>query len=72
MAEQIAKESNPQNPKVVIEGIAGGVPLGSLGNILKIVDLAGFLCSDESADITGTQVFIDGGSTFPETVSVGV
>jgi NAD(P)-dependent dehydrogenase (short-subunit alcohol dehydrogenase family) len=72
MVEQIAKESDPQNPKAVIEGIASGVPLGRLGNILEIGELAAFLCSDESAYITGTQVVIDGGSTLPETVSVGV
>jgi NAD(P)-dependent dehydrogenase (short-subunit alcohol dehydrogenase family) len=72
MAEQIAKDSDPQNPKAVIEGIASGVPLGRLGNILEIGELAAFLCSDESAYITGTQVVIDGGSTLPETVSVGV
>ena len=72
MAEQIAKESDPHNPKGIIEGIASGVPLGRLGNILEIGELAAFLCSDESAYITGTQVVIDGGSTLPETVSVGV
>ena len=72
MAEQIAKESNPENPDAVIEGIASGVPLGRLGNILEIGELAAFLCSDESTYITGTQVVIDGGSTLPETVSVGV
>lgn len=72
MAEQIAKESDPENPDAVMEGIASGVPLGRLGNILEIGELAAFLCSDESTYITGTQVVIDGGSTLPETVSVGV
>jgi NAD(P)-dependent dehydrogenase (short-subunit alcohol dehydrogenase family) len=72
MVEQIVKESDPQNPKAIIEGIASGVPVGRLGNILEIGELAAFLCSDESAYITGTQVVIDGGSTLPETVSVGV
>ena len=72
MAEQIAKESDPGNPDLVIEGIAQGVPLGRLGDKHEIGELAAFLCSDESAYITGTQVVIDGGSTLPETVSVGV
>jgi hypothetical protein len=72
MAEQIAKESDPENPASVIEGIAKGVPLGRLGDKHEIGELAAFLCSDESTYITGTQVVIDGGSTLPETVSVGV
>ena len=72
MAEQVARESNPDNPDTVIKGIAGGVPIGRLGNILEIGELAAFLASDESTYITGTQVVIDGGSTLPETVSVGV
>ncbi len=72
MAEQIAKESDPENPESVIEGIAKGVPIGRLGNANEIGKLAAFLGSDESAYITGTQVVIDGGSTLPETVSVGV
>ncbi len=71
MAEQIAKESAPDNPDSVIAGIAGGVPLGRLGDIREIGELAAFLSSDESSYITGTQVVIDGGSTLPETVSVG-
>lgn len=72
MAEQIAEETNPNNPEDVIQGIAGGVPLGRLGKIEEVGELAAFLASDESSYITGTQIVIDGGSTLPETVSVGV
>jgi NAD(P)-dependent dehydrogenase (short-subunit alcohol dehydrogenase family) len=72
MAEQIARESNPEAPGTVLDDISGGVPIGRLGNILEIGELAAFLASDESSYITGTQVVIDGGSTLPETVSVGV
>jgi NAD(P)-dependent dehydrogenase (short-subunit alcohol dehydrogenase family) len=72
MVEETARESNPTNPDAVIKGIAEGVPIGRLGNILEIGELAAFLASDESNYITGTQVVIDGGSTLPETISVGV
>ncbi len=72
MSKQIANESDPSNPGSVIDGIAAGVPLGRLGNIMEIGELAAFLASDESGYITGTQVVIDGGSTLPETVSVGL
>lgn len=72
MANQIAVESNPGNPEEVIKGIADGVPLGRLAKIEEIGELAAFLASDESSYITGQQVVIDGGSTLPETVSVGV
>jgi NAD(P)-dependent dehydrogenase (short-subunit alcohol dehydrogenase family) len=72
MVEHTARESNPANPGAVIAGIAAGVPMGRLGNIKEIGDLAAFLASDESSYITGTQVVIDGGSTLPETMAVGV
>lgn len=72
MAEQIANESDPNEPSNVIDGIASGVPLGRLGKIEEVGQLAGFLASDESSYITGTHIVIDGGSTLPETVSVGV
>jgi NAD(P)-dependent dehydrogenase (short-subunit alcohol dehydrogenase family) len=71
MAMQIAKDSNPADPDSVIKGIADAVPVGRLADITEIGDLAAFLASDESRYITGTQVVIDGGSTLPETVSVG-
>ncbi len=71
MADQIARESDASNPKKVIDGISAGIPLGRLGSITEIGELAAFLASDESSYITGTQIVIDGGSTLPETVSVG-
>ena len=72
MAENIAKESNPDNPGAVIQGIADAVPLGRLARPEEIGELAAFLASDEASYIVGTAVTIDGGSTLPETVSVGV
>lgn len=73
MAESIAKESNPDNPRSVLDGIAAAVPMGRLGTIEELGDAVAFLASDESRYITGTQIVIDGGSTLPESFSsVGV
>lgn len=72
MADSIAKESNADNPQRVKEGIAVATPMKRLAKPSEIGDLAAFLGSDESRYITGTQVVIDGGSTLPETISVGV
>jgi len=71
MVEHTAHETNPENPQKVIDGIAAGVPLGRLGKIEEIGYLAAFLASDEAAYITGSELLIDGGSTLPETSSVG-
>ena len=71
MADQIAKDSEPGDPGAVIEGIRSGVPMGRLGRMEEVGELAAFLASDEASYITGTPVVIDGGSTLPETVSVG-
>ena len=72
MAEGIAKQSDEQNPDKILKGIADAVPLKRLAEPEEIGELAAFLGSDESSYITGTQIVIDGGSTLPETVSVGV
>ena len=72
MVEGIAKDSNAQNPEEVVKGIAAGIPMGRLGTIEELGELAAFLASDESSYITGTSVVIDGASTLPETMSVGV
>lgn len=71
MTESIAKQSNPENPEAVVRGIAGAVPLKRLADPTEVGHLAAFLASPGAAYITGTQVVIDGGSTLPETVSVG-
>lgn len=73
MVEQIAKESNPEKPQAVVDGIARAIPAGRLGTPEEVGDLVAFLASDDAKYITGTQVVIDGGSTLPETFgAVGV
>lgn len=72
MVEGIAKDTDQINPKQVIDGIAAGIPMGRLGTIQELGELAAFLASDESSYITGQGIVIDGGSTLPETKSVGV
>lgn len=72
MVEGIALDSNKANPQSVIDGIAAGIPMGRLGTISELGELAAFLASDESSYITGQGIVIDGASTLPETRSVGV
>lgn len=72
MVDGIAKDSNSTNPASVIQGIAAGIPMGRLGTIEELGELAAFLASDESTYITGQGIVIDGASTLPETKSVGV
>ncbi len=72
MVEGIAKDSDSSNPNGVVEGIAKGIPMGRLGTIEELGELAAFLASNEASYITGQSFVIDGGSTLPETMSVGV
>src|SRR5699024_3544537 len=72
MVDGMAKETNPGNPESVVEGIAAGIPMGRLGTIEELGELAAFLASDESSYITAQGIVIDGGSTLPETMSMGV
>lgn len=72
MVDGIANDSNPNDPNSVFDGIASGVPLGRLGDPEEVGDLAAFLASDEASYLTGADFVIDGGSTLPETVSVGI
>lgn len=72
MAQSIAVQSCAENPNSVKAGIASATPMQRLATPEEVGNLAAFLASEEASYITGTQVVIDGGSTLPETISVGV
>lgn len=72
MVDNMAKISSPNDPLSVIEGIAKGIPMKRLGTIEELGELAAFLASDESSYITASGIVIDGGSTLPETMTMGV
>ena len=71
MVEKMAVESNPDDPESAIADIAVGVPMKRLARPTEVGELFAFLGSDEASYITGAQVVIDGGSTLPETMSIG-
>lgn len=72
MVENMSKLTNKENPQQVIDGIAQAIPMKRLGTIEELGELAAFLASSESSYITGHEFVIDGGSTLPETMSMGV
>ncbi len=72
MVEGMAFQSKPDNPQSVIDGIAQAIPLKRLADPREIGELAAFLGCDESSYLTGTPIVIDGGSTLPETFTMGV
>ena len=72
MGDGMSKDSNPNNPESVIDGIAAAIPLKRLATPLEIGKLAAFLASSEASYITGQGIVIDGGSTLPETMTMGV
>ena len=72
MVEKMAVESNPADPESAIADIAKAVPMQRLAKPAEVGELFAFLGSDEASYLTGSQVVIDGGSTLPETMSMGV
>lgn len=72
MVEGMAKDSNSNDPNSVVEGIAKGIPMKRLGTIEELGELAAFLASSEASYLTGQGYVIDGGSTLPETMTMGV
>lgn len=70
MVKKIAMENDPDNPQSIIDGIAGNIPMGRLGEPEEAGDLAAFLASDEARYVTGTTMVLDGASTLPETFVV--
>lgn len=71
LVEGMAAQSDPGCPQRAIQAIADAVPLKRLARPEEVGELAAFLASDESSYITGIQIVIDGGSTLPETSSMG-
>lgn len=72
LVDNMAILSNKENPNSVVDGIAAAIPMGRLADPKEIGELAAFLGSEESSYITGQGIVIDGGSTLPETNSMGV
>lgn len=72
MVDNMAKISAPDNPQSVIDGIEVAIPMKRMGTIEELGELAAFLASDESIYITAQGIVIDGGSTLPETMTMGV
>lgn len=72
MVDNMASLSNPENPESVVEGIAMGIPMKRLGTIEELGELTAFLASAEASYITAQGIVIDGGSTLPETMTMGV
>lgn len=68
----MATETNKDNPNSVIDGIAKNIPMKRLAKPDEIGELAAFLASSEASYITGQGIVIDGGSTLPETMTMGV
>lgn len=72
MVDNMAKISSPNDPESVINGISSAIPMKRMGKIEELGELAAFLASDESSYITAQGIVIDGGSTLPETMTMGV
>lgn len=72
MVDNMARLSSPDNPEAVVDGIASAIPMKRLGTIEELGELCAFLASDEASYITAQGIVIDGGSTLPETLTMGV
>jgi NAD(P)-dependent dehydrogenase (short-subunit alcohol dehydrogenase family) len=66
MVRKGVAEIMPDNPQVIIDALASGIPMKKMGTPEDIGELAAFLASDRASYITGQPFVIDGGSTLPE------
>lgn len=72
MADQVARQVNPDDPESVLVELAKAIPMKRLARPDEIGELSAFLASEESSYINGAQIVIDGASSITETVSVGI
>ena len=66
MVRKAVAEIMPDDPQVIIDAMASGIPMKKMGTPEDIGELAAFLASDRASYITGQPFVIDGGSTLPE------
>ena len=55
--------SDPTGADALLDGLAAGVPMGRLGTPEEIADAVVFLASDQSRFVTGSQLYVDGGTS---------
>ena len=72
LIDTMAVDACPEDPESVVNSIAAAIPMGRMGKIEELGELAAFLACEESSYITGQGIVIDGGSTLPETATMGV
>ncbi len=51
----------PEGKQALVEGLIQGTPLGRLADPAETAAVAAFLASDDSSNMTGSEVFVDGG-----------
>ncbi|MFG0293705.1 MAG: SDR family NAD(P)-dependent oxidoreductase [Phycisphaerales bacterium JB050] len=51
----------PEGKKALVDGLVQGTPLGRLADPAETAAVAAFLASDDSSNMTGSEVFVDGG-----------
>ena len=59
--DQYLKKNYPDNRDEMFQKLAKTQPIGRMGNPDEVAGLIAYLCSDDAAFITGTNVPIDGG-----------
>ena len=54
---------SPDDLTVLENRIARGIPLGRLGEAEEVARAVLFLASDDSSNVHGTEIVVDGGAT---------
>jgi len=66
MMRKLAKDRGWDSPDEYIKSVGKEIPMGRMGTIDEMGDLAVFLASEKSKYITGIEVVIDGGNIIQE------
>ena len=63
MVHAIAAQVNPDDPSAIQRSYETAIPLGRYGTADEVANVALFLCSSLSGNVTGAQYVVDGGRT---------